>query len=98
MLGIEVFALLALDIRIPIVNDGFLLANSIFLTTYFVLSLITSLSTSVLIIVRILMVHRWTHSFGDRRPLDRRYVKIIEMIVESAALYTHRTYCTCWAL
>lgn len=58
------------------------------LSAYFILSLATSLLTTGLIVARILLIHRWTRTANVNRPFNQGYARIIEMLVESAAIYS----------
>jgi hypothetical protein len=55
-------------------------------TAYFALSIATSLTTSTLITLRIVLLQRFSHNAGIQS--STRYQRIIEVVAESAILYS----------
>jgi len=55
-------------------------------TPYFILSLVTSLYSTVLISLRVILVQREMYKLGIESQYKRQYSRMVEIIVESAAL------------
>lgn len=68
----------------------FVLSPSItkLLIVYYGISLATSLFCTVCIVVRIVWIHLYVRSTGIQRSFRSSYAKIVEVVVESSAVYS----------